>query len=72
MTILVTGANGQLGNEMRLVSQASLHTFVFTFGGDPYNTPYKEDQKGTPTGTYGRTNTATSFPVPLPVRPIQY
>ena len=137
MNILVTGANGQLGNEMRLVSKASSHTFVFTdvveaegvettllditnleavrrivreqnvqcivncaaytnvdkaesdeafcrvlnadaprnlaqamkevdgllvhvstdyvFGGDPYNTPCKEDQKGTPTGVYGRT-----------------
>ena len=30
MTILVTGANGQLGNEMRLVSKTSSHTFVFT------------------------------------------
>ena len=137
MNILITGANGQLGNEMRLVSKASSHTFVFTdvveaegvettllditdleavrsivrergvqcivncaaytnvdkaesdeafcrvlnadaprnlaqamkeaggllvhvstdyvFGGDPYNTPCKEDQKGTPTGVYGRT-----------------
>ena len=25
------------------------------FGGDPYNTPCKEDQKGTPTGVYGLT-----------------
>ena len=137
MNILVTGANGQLGNEMRLVSKESSHTFVFTdvveaegvettllditdleavrsivrergvqcivncaaytnvdkaesdeafcralnadaprnlaqvmkevggllvhvstdyvFGGDPYNTPCKENQKGTPTGVYGRT-----------------
>lgn len=137
MNILITGTNGQLGNEMRLVSKASSHTFVFTdvveaegvettllditdleavrsivrergvqcivncaaytnvdkaesdeafcrvlnadaprnlaqamkeaggllvhvstdyvFGGDPYNTPCKEDQKGTPTGVYGRT-----------------
>lgn len=137
MNILITGANGQLGNEMRLVSKASSHTFVFTdvveaegvettllditdleavrsivrerdvqcivncaaytnvdkaesdeafcrvlnadaprnlaqamkeaggllvhvstdyvFGGDPYNTPCKEDQMGTPTGVYGRT-----------------
>ena len=137
MNILITGANGQLGNEMRLVSKAFSHTFVFTdvveaeglettllditnleavrrivqeqgvqcivncaaytnvdkaesdeafcrvlnadaphnlaqamkevggllvhistdyvFGGDPYNTPCKEDQKGTPTGAYGRT-----------------
>lgn len=27
----------------------------FVFGGDPYNTPCKEDQKGTPTGVYGLT-----------------
>ncbi len=27
----------------------------YVFGGDPYNTPCKEDQKGTPTGAYGRT-----------------
>ncbi len=27
----------------------------YVFGGDPYNTPCKEDQKGTPTGVYGRT-----------------
>lgn len=30
MTILVTGANGQLGNEMRIVSQSSAHRYVFT------------------------------------------
>lgn len=139
MNILVTGANGQLGNEMRLVSKFSLDKYIFTdvleiegqkttilditnldairsivkendvkvivncaawtnvdgaeapekydivellnamapenlaiamkevggllvhistdyvFGGDPYNTPCKEDQKGTPTGVYGLT-----------------
>jgi len=154
MTILVTGANGQLGNEMRIVSQGSKDKYIFTdvcdehpesiamlhklagndtktdtthlditnldairemvkqnevkvivncaawtnvdgaegpekyelvellnskapenlaivmkevggllvhistdyvFGGDPYNTPCKEDQKGTPTGVYGLT-----------------
>lgn len=154
MTILVTGANGQLGNEMRIVSKASKEKYLFTdvcdehpesiemlhklagedvdttttklditnldairkmvkendvkvivncaawtnvdgaedpvkydmvellnaeapknlaiamkevngllvhistdyvFGGDPYNTPCKEDQKGTPTGVYGLT-----------------
>ena len=154
MTILVTGANGQLGNEMRIVSKNSEDRFIFTdvvdaseesiamlkklagediktdtqhlditnleairaivkendvnviikctawttmygaedpekydivellnakapenlaiamkevngllvhistdyvFGGDPYNTPCKEDQKGTPTGVYGLT-----------------
>ncbi len=30
MTILVTGANGQLGNEMRIVSQNSQDIFIFT------------------------------------------
>lgn len=137
MNILVTGANGQLGNEMRIVAKSSKDKFIFTdvvevdgnpttilditdkaaiekivsendikcivncaaytnvdkaetnealceklnadaprnlaevmakvnglfihistdyvFGGDPYNTPCKEDQKGTPTGAYGRT-----------------
>lgn len=139
MNILVTGANGQLGNEMRIVSKDSQDNYMFTdvveidgqetsilditnpdairkivsdndvkvivncaawtnvdgaedpekydlveklnatapenlaiamkevggllihistdyvFGGDPYNTPCKEDQKGTPTGVYGLT-----------------
>lgn len=139
MTILVTGANGQLGNEMRIVSKISQDKYIFTdvvesenqettrlditsldaireivkdqdvkvvincaawtnvdgaeapekyelvellnakapenlaiamkevggllvhistdyvFGRDPYNTPCKEDQKGTPTGVYGVT-----------------
>lgn len=137
MNILVTGANGQLGNEMRIVSRCSQDRYIFTdvvemegqettklditdldairemvkdndvnvivncaaytnvdaaesnqdlaellnakapdnlavamkevngllihistdyvFGGDPYNTPCKEDQKGTPTGVYGLT-----------------
>jgi dTDP-4-dehydrorhamnose reductase len=27
----------------------------YVFGGDPYNTPCKEDQTGTPTGVYGLT-----------------
>lgn len=27
----------------------------YVFGGDPYNTPCREDQKGTPTGVYGST-----------------
>ncbi len=135
--ILITGANGQLGNEIRLVAKDSTDNFIFTdvvapegveteilditdldairrivkerkvdciincaaytnvekaesdealceklnayapknlaiamkevggllvhvstdyvFGGDPYNTPCGEDQKGTPTGVYGRT-----------------
>ena len=138
MTILVTGANGQLGNEMRLVTKGSSNRYIFTdisqaeeqeteylditdidairdmvrkngvgcivncaaytnvdkaetddealcrkinayapgllaqvmaevkgllvhvstdyvFGKEPYNTPCREDQKGTPVGVYGRT-----------------
>ena len=137
MTILVTGGNGQLGNEMRIVSQGSVDRYIFTdvveqegsqttilditdieavrkivhdnavkvivncaaytnvdgaesnqelsellnakapenlaivmkevggllvhistdyvFGKEPYNTPCREDQKGTPTGVYGLT-----------------
>lgn len=139
MNILVTGANGQLGNEMRIISKESADTYIFTdvnqveglettylditdlesvrsmvrehnvnaivncaawtnvdgaedsekyvlveklnatapenlakamkevggllvqistdyvFGKEPYNTPCKEDQKGTPTGVYGAT-----------------
>lgn len=137
MNILVTGANGQLGNEMRIVTKGSKDKYIFTdiveiegqettilditnleairkmvkandvkvivncaaytnvdkaetdqefcellnakapenlavamkevggllvhvstdyvFGGDPYNTPCKEGQKGTPTGVYGLT-----------------
>lgn len=136
MNILITGANGQLGNEMRITSWASTDNYTFTdvievegvktellditdaeavnrmvkekdikcivncaaytnvdkaendealcrrlnadapeilaeamkdggglliqistdyvFGGDPYNTPCREEQKGTPTGVYGR------------------
>lgn len=137
MKVLVTGANGQLGNEMRLMTKRASDEYIFTdvteqedvkttflditdfdnlravvktegvkcivncaaytnvdkaetdealcrklnatapellakvmkevngllihvstdyvFGGDPYNTPCKEDQKGTPTGVYGKT-----------------
>lgn len=139
MNILVTGANGQLGNEMRIIAQSSSNCYIFTdvsqveglettylditdleairqmvkehsvqaivncaawtnvdgaedpekyelveklnatapenlakamkevdgwlvqistdyvFGKEPYNTPCKEDQKGTPTGVYGLT-----------------
>ena len=137
MNILVTGANGQLGNEMRIVTRGSKDKYIFTdvvnveglettilditdieairaivrekdvkaivncaaytnvdgaetnqelaellnakapenlaiamkevggllvhistdyvFGQEPYNTPCREDQKGTPTGVYGMT-----------------
>ena len=30
MNILVTGANGQLGNEMRIVSRGSADNYIFT------------------------------------------
>ena len=30
MNILVTGANGQLGNEMRLVAKESANNYIFT------------------------------------------
>lgn len=30
MNILVTGANGQLGNEMRIVSRNSADNYIFT------------------------------------------
>ena len=30
MTILVTGANGQLGNEMRIISKGSSDKYIFT------------------------------------------
>ena len=30
MNILITGANGQLGNEMRLISKTSSHRFIFS------------------------------------------
>ena len=30
MNILVTGANGQLGNEMRIVSQHTTNHYIFT------------------------------------------
>ena len=133
MNILVTGAGGQLGNEMQIVAKESKDNYIFTdvcdgythlditslddirkmvkdndikcivncaawtnvdaaetagdiveklnatapenlakamkevdgllvhistdyvFGGDPYNTPCREEQKGTPTGVYGMT-----------------
>jgi len=30
MNILVTGANGQLGNEMRIIANGSKDTYIFT------------------------------------------
>ena len=65
MNILVTGANGQLGNEMRIVSQNTTDHYIFTDVNqveglettylDITNVPCNPDQKGTPTGVYGTT-----------------
>ena len=45
-----------LATVMKEVEGWLLHISTdYVFGGDPYNTPCKEDQKGTPTGAYGRT-----------------
>ncbi len=41
---------------MKEVNGLLIHVSTdYVFGGDPYNTPCKEDQKGTPTGVYGLT-----------------
>lgn len=41
---------------MREVNGLLVHISTdYVFGTEPYNTPCKEDQKGTPTGVYGRT-----------------
>ena len=41
---------------MKEVSGVLVHISTdYVFGRDPYNTPCKEDQKGTPTGVYGLT-----------------
>ena len=45
-----------LAKAMKEVDGLLIHISTdYVFGGDPYNTPCREDQKGTPTGVYGLT-----------------
>ena len=45
-----------LATAMKEVNGLLIHISTdYVFGGDPYNTPCNEDQKGTPTGVYGLT-----------------
>lgn len=45
-----------LARAMKEVGGLLVHISTdYVFGGDPYNTPCREDQKGTPTGVYGLT-----------------
>ena len=54
--LLNVKAPENLANVMKEVNGLLVHISTdYVFGGDPYNTPCKEDQKGTPTGVYGLT-----------------
>lgn len=45
-----------LAKAMKEVGGLLIHVSTdYVFGGDPYNTPCREDQQGTPTGVYGLT-----------------
>ena len=45
-----------LAEAMKRVGGLLIHISTdYVFGGDPYNTPCREDQQGTPTGIYGQT-----------------
>ena len=47
---------GYLAQAMKEVGGLLVHISTdYVFGGDPYNTPCREEQKGTPTGVYGLT-----------------
>lgn len=60
MAMLLNGtAPGYLAQAMAEVNGLFVHISTdYVFGADPYNTPCKEDQKGTPTGVYGQTKLA--------------
>lgn len=52
--LLNAKAPENLAIAMKEVNGLLIHISTdYVFGGDPYNTPCKEDQKGTPTGVYG-------------------
>ena len=54
--LLNAKAPENLAMAMKEVNGLLVHISTdYVFGGDPYNTPCKEDQKGTPTGVYGLT-----------------
>ena len=54
--LLNAKAPENLAITMKEVGGTLIHISTdYVFGGDPYNTPCKEDQKGTPTGVYGLT-----------------
>lgn len=54
--ILNAKASENLAIAMKEVDGLLVHISTdYVFGGDPYNTPCKENQKGTPTGVYGLT-----------------
>ena len=54
--LLNAKAPENLAKVMKEVGGLLVHISTdYVFGGEPYNTPCKEDQKGTPTGVYGLT-----------------
>lgn len=53
---LNAGAVAILANAIKVNDGTLFHISTdYVFGGDPYNTPCREDQKGSPTGVYGLT-----------------